>query len=637
MLLRILSSLSTATSVSAFSGSTIFVDQSGVRVEASHPPIVRVKSDMGEVLVFGMVVGVRNADGVLERVSDLSAAVAKLATGGGDWTVRLEGRFIAVTLAREACRISRDRYAKIDVFVQKYDGGVALCTHLSGLPGDLSADGYDQSALAHTLSYYGHRPPKRHTLYKGVTRLGVGETAFLLNGAMRIEEVAFVPASARAYGETDLNDYADRFLAHLEAAGSPDGNVVYLSSGWDSTSILAGLVHVFGKDKVRAVTGRMTYSERSGVCNQFEVERAEKFAEYYGIRLDIAPFDYASNAPKWVEMAQPVFKDNHFFSFTGLNHLILADTTQQTANGREAIFAGEISDGAHNLGFSQYATLFHPSYAFREYADKMASYQFGPTHLQEILAGRNENDAIRAFFRARSETTLYDAPMAGADERTRQLFISFFLRNGRQPFWSLQNQNLLTATGGDVYTSEMADAYLSGTTKARPENLYAWYLHLYNSFHWQGSTVATLPVMAELYGMDAHLPFWDVGVQDWLAAMPEEFGRGLDFKNTKYPLKWMLENRLDYPMDFQTGPHAYTYDVDPKFNHTQEVMCHSSLSKQARDLLKDMPYHAILLADTFQLAYIDEVVARYVRGEEIGGAELNDLVSLYLLCQTGWH
>ena len=35
--------------------------------------------------------------------------------------------------------------------------------------------------------------------------------------------------------------------------------------------------------------------------------------------------------------------------------------------------AGEISDGVHNFGFSQFLTIFHPSLEFREYADKMAS------------------------------------------------------------------------------------------------------------------------------------------------------------------------------------------------------------------------------------------------------------------------
>ena len=48
----------------------------------------------------------------------------------------------------------------------------------------------------------------------------------------------------------------------------------------------------------------------------------------------------------------------------------------------KSVFCGEISDGAHNLGFSQFTTIFHTSKHFREYSDKMASYLYGPTFMQ---------------------------------------------------------------------------------------------------------------------------------------------------------------------------------------------------------------------------------------------------------------
>ena len=67
---------------------------------------------------------------------------------------------------------------------------------------------------------------------------------------------------------------------------------------------------------------------------------------------------------------------------------MLANAATKIINkDKEVIFAGEISDGAHNFGFSQYATMFHPTYEFREYADKMASYLFGPTFLKRIVDG----------------------------------------------------------------------------------------------------------------------------------------------------------------------------------------------------------------------------------------------------------
>ena len=35
----------------------------------------------------------------------------------------------------------------------------------------------------------------------------------------------------------------------------------------------------------------MKYSKRAGVINEFEINRAKQFADYYNIRLDIVDFD----------------------------------------------------------------------------------------------------------------------------------------------------------------------------------------------------------------------------------------------------------------------------------------------------------------------------------------------------------
>ena len=54
----------------------------------------------------------------------------------------------------------------------------------------------------------------------------------------------------------------------------------------------------------------------------------------------------------------------------------------------------QVSDGAHNLGFSQYATIFHPVSEFREYSDKMASYLFGKNFFKNIINKNEKNDVI---------------------------------------------------------------------------------------------------------------------------------------------------------------------------------------------------------------------------------------------------
>ena len=319
-----------------------------------------------------------------------------------------------------------------------------------------------------------------------------------------------------------------------------------------------------------------------------------------------------------------------------MNHALLAHGASEATPGAP-IFTGEISDGAHNLGFSQYATIFHPTQGFREYSDKMASYLFGPTFTHELLGDRHNEDAVFQLFRSRAGNAIFDDPAEGRGPRLRQMLVSFFLRNGRMPLWSGQNSRMLTMEGLETYTDEMASIYFKGIEDSEPEELYSWYLSLYNSFHWQGSTVSTIQKMADLVGLSAHNPYWDGAIQELLWAMPESWGRGLNLTTTKYPLKQMMEHKLNFPMHLQKGPHSYTYEVDPTFSHSNELMHHSSLVPFIKELLEGKPYHDVLSDEVFNLTYIDGLVDNFLRGDEQTGAALTDLVSVWFFCQSGWY
>ena len=97
-----------------------------------------------------------------------------------------------------------------------------------------------------------------------------------------------------------------------------------------------------------------------------KIERAKAVAEYFGVRLNIVDFDYRSRIPDLVEQLRPLLRSHQIASLTALTHGALADFVARTTDGDEVVFAGEISDGAHNFGFSQFVTIFHPVLAFRE-------------------------------------------------------------------------------------------------------------------------------------------------------------------------------------------------------------------------------------------------------------------------------
>jgi len=553
---------------------------------------------------------------------------------------KLEGRFLLFFISDNSLYVGSDQFGKLEVYFQQNKDNVALASNLDLLPEDPSKDGFNQAALVHTLTYYGYSPPKKDTLYNSVERLGVGECAYIQDKNLTLIKSNFVAQTTQDYSDIKHNEYQDIFLKHLKENASEDGNLVYLSSGWDSTSILAGLIHLFGKDKVRGLIGKHLYSDRSGCANQIEIDKANKIADYYGIELQTVDFDLCNKSGDFFELVRTRMFKHQLYGIPGITHYMLAVKSSELVTKNEMIFAGEISDGAHNLGFSQYATIFHPSYGFREYSDKMASYLFGPTFLSLLINGQYTKDPIYQLFKSRVDNAIFDEVAEKPEEVKLQLLTSFFLRGARMPLWSLDNESLLMSHGADLYTKNMQNSYLVDIAKNMDtDNIYANYLYLYNSFHWQGGTVRSLQTMADYYQLNTDLPFWSSDLQDFLAKMPEEWGRGLDLNPTKYPLKKMLnDGKIDYPYDYQKGAHSYTYDIDHSFNHSQEIFCYSALVKDFQNSIRKKPYHQILSKEYFNLDYIDSLVDEYIDSpESLNVASIGKLVPIIMLCYVGWY
>lgn len=605
---------------------------------------IHIESDFHEMVTFKISIGSIICLGSLttkDKSQDIKSCLVKINEKSFHSVVNeLEGRFLLFLVTPNALYARSDQFGKIDIYYQQSQSGITLTSNLDLLPENPARDGFNQAGLVHMLTYYGYCPPKKETLYNSVKRLGINESLHIQNGRLKTIKQDVTLPNSQNYAESKHDEYADIFLGQLKESASDLGNLVFLSSGWDSTSILAGLVHIVGKDKVSGLIGRMKYSERSGCCNQIEIDKAKRFAEYYDIKLEVVDFDLTKKDDDYFRCLRAKMRRHQLYAMTGITHDKLGIRASELTNKNETVFAGEISDGAHNLGFSQYATIFHPSHGFREYSDKMASYLFGPTFLSLLISGQYLDDPIYQLFKARYDNdTVFDDIESSPEDIKLQLLSSMFLRDARMPLWSLNNNRLLTPEGVDIYTESMQQSYLTEIASVMDvNNIYACYLYLYNSFHWQGSTVRSLQTMSDYYSLDTKLPFWNSKIQDFLAKMPETWGRGLDLKPTKYPLKKMLQLKLDYPYDYQEGAHSYTYDVDHTFNHAQEVYSQSILVEDFQDSVRDKPYHKILSKDYFDLDYIDALVDEYIKSPKSMSVEsIGELVPIIMLCYVGWY
>jgi len=204
-----------------------------------------------------------------------------------------------------------------------------------------------------------------------------------------------------------------------------------------------------------------------------------------------------------------------------------------------------------------------------------------------------------------------------------------FLSKQRIPFYSVQNVRALTPAGRARYLATSDALYLKeAAADVSPDNMYGWFLRLYNSFYWQAAPVRAREVMADHHGVRLANPFQDTAVLDFLSAMPESWGRGLNFTPTKYPLKWMLANRISYPLHLQTGPHAYIYDVQEGFSISGELLHASGLRPAFVDALQRRKLLAALDPDVFDVPYLDGLATTYLNGQELRGQELNDVFAL---------
>ncbi len=596
----------------------------------------------GDKLVFvGNVVGIQKDDNKIVKM--VKSDLIELFKDGfsNDIINKLEGRFLMIfcDLNNSSLQVFTDRYGQFDCYYSQYDQDIFISSDISLIARTPSKNGYDQIGLAHFLTVYGYRPAKKQTFYKEIKRLGVNETISIVNNKVDIDQVPFRPLSIQNYDSTHHEFYSDIFLDAIRIRGSEKGNIVYLSSGWDSTAILGGLVHIFGPEKVRAVIGEHLYSKRYDSLNPYEIQRASKVADYYGVSLDITPFDYRGNTPEVLEKLKPVIKDNCISSPNMITHGLLADYIAKNCSKDEAVFCGEISDGAHNLGFSQYVTIFHKTLEFREYSDKMASYLYGPTFMDSFIDGEWHDDVIYNWLKDRLSNLIFDKQIdSSTADKNIQLLSSFFLNNQRFPLVSSENVKQLTKSGREKYSLTMENLYLQDAAQnMTSETVYSWYLHLYNSFHWQCGTVATIPLSAQFFNFNVQLPFYDSRIQEFLHSMPENWGRGLDLNPTKHPLKWMLQNKIDYPTHLQVGPHSYLYDTDHNFNHSFEITHHSAFTPVFKEALSDKSYKNILSDEIFDIKYLDSIVNRYINGEEIEGQELGVLFPICFLAIIDWE
>jgi hypothetical protein len=544
----------------------------------------------------------------------------------------IEGSFVLFAFYPKInlIEIWTDKFSTKEVFYSQTHKLFTIASDLDFF--DLEKKDYkiDSLSVAQSLVIYGARPSKKNTFYKNIKRLGIYEKIIFKNNLIQIEKNTPNFLEIENYTQKKHDEYFNIFIETIKMYSSTDDNVVYLSSGWDSTSILAGLNYIYGKKKIRPIICKLNYSKTHGITNKFELEKAKKICDFYDLKLEIVENNYVEKkfVNEYLEKLQAPFRSLNFNVLAGLNHYLLAEHASKfRVSNDTVVFSGEMSDGAHNLGFSQYFTIFHPeSHSFREYSDKMMTYLFSPTFLKQIINGKYINDPVWKIL----NNHLGNPPLQNfndkQDKDIKKIFLrSFFVQSSRFPMVSLEKETFLSNEGKKEYESYMFSNYIDQYAEnLNFKNFYSIFLHLYNSFHWQGSTVATIRFTAELFNLRICNPFHSIEMFNFLSKMPENWGKNLDLNSTKFPLKHMLKHKLNYPYEIQDGPHSYLYDVDQNFNHSREILLNSAATNYLKEKITKNKLLNNLDNKIINTDYIFKLVDKFINDKDLSTSELLD-------------
>jgi hypothetical protein len=137
--------------------------------------------------------------------------------------------------------------------------------------------------------------------------------------------------------------------------------------------------------------------------------------------------------------------------------------------------------------------------------------------------------------------------------------LSFILSDFRIPFARIAREDVFKEEAKESFKKWLHNNYFKEAVEdIKPENMYFYLIHLYKYFHLQGSEYQVVKSSFDGSGFHPRLPHLDMKLAEFLASMPENWGRSLEWKPIKYPLKQYAKENLDIPVDIiESEFHSY--------------------------------------------------------------------------------
>jgi hypothetical protein len=451
-----------------------------------------------------------------------------------------------------------------------------------------------------------------------VKRLGLSENLNFYKKLI-LKKEKYLSKKSENYDDSKVLEYFYYYQDYTSKIIKNENTTIFMSSGYDSSFIAASCRKFYPKLKINGITCKLKYSKRSGLYNVHEIIKIKKLSKKYNIKSHFVDMNLVDDFEKYCEEISDMCSQKMISnSLASIMHYILSKKSKSIDS--DNIIAGEISDGAHNLGFSQFFTyLDHESNGFREYADKKMSYLYSGYFLNKIYEKKYKDDFIFKELLKNKKVKIKKIKNFSKDNIIKETLSSLFLSASRLPHCEDINE-IINVNFNKKFKEYHIDNYFNSIQVNSFENIYSAYLYLYNSFHWQASTVSPLNHFAEAYDKNMILPFWNPNLQDFLEKMPEDWGRNLEVNKVKYPLKEAFKRYLDYPDFIEEGYHSYVYDENRYADPIREVIIEKKTANYIKKVFSKTHPLDFLSKNYFNHNYIYKLIKNYKTSNEVGNS-----------------
>lgn len=543
----------------------------------------------------------------------------------------VEGYFILIKNLKQKIQIRTDSRGIVDLFYYQDKNSIIISNNFSKICQLTHKKTLNNFAMLNSLSTVAKRPPLRDTFFNEIKRLDFDQEIILYRNKLKIVNKKvnlseYKKISSEVFAAENFNQNFKEYIN----IGNRKKKFLFMSSGWDSSFVLTKLIKNFGRKNVYPVVASLKFSKRSKIYNKFEIEKAKKICKHLNIKLNIIKIDYIK-VEKYLKDINLISTKHMLTNSLAyfLHYNLIKQTTAKFGNGD--FYSGEISDGAQNFGFSQYITLTdHINNGYREYGDKMMNYLVGPSFLNKVFTKKYLEDPIYRFLSKKLDIKTEKIKKGTPKKEIIEKFLtSMFLSESRFPL-DQSITNYLNIKNKNNYINEFKKKYLSNLKIKNFKQIYAIYIYLYNKFHWQGSTVRTAYHIANDKGLDFINIFWNKKTIKFLSELPEEYGRGLELKETKYFEKKILRKSIDVDK-LSISPHSYLSDTH-ELNAHIELIFYSPMNKIINKTFKRYRPQSIFDNKYFNHNYINKLLKKF-KNKSANGDEADKIYTLFTVCK----